>query len=168
MEFNEDQPAEENLIKQEISSRAKYFPFFEFSRVIHDAEMPDNIPVDTLVKCTRRISSGKNWEIFFLKKNIGGLHFIFSLAEYDSKIYSVNFKTEEYDYAVIDLPEESQLELEETLQQFIEDTTSLADGIVRFRGWGSPARYTKEDVDACREAILGLPDNSLSREELLH
>lgn len=150
----------------EAAAQGAFYPMVRSTVVsIGDRGAPEAIP-DTIVHYMRYISESKKWEKFVLKKLIGDLNYIFSLSEYDDKIYTFDFSTEEYQYALTELDEAGEEELVATCAQFIEDASRAADDLRMLRGWGSPASYSRSEIDACREAILSSPKNELSREEV--
>lgn len=105
---------------------------------------------------------------FRLLKKIGNYHYIFSFAEsYTPNTYNINFKTEEYEYARIDLNEDERKELWATISSLVESINSYP-GISLEVIMVSPAdaSYTSEQIESCIDEILE-SDPEFTREDLL-
>ncbi len=143
--------------KVESAPETTFYPMVESAVVsIGDRGAPEAI-LDTIVHYKRYINELTQWEKFVLKKLIGDLNYIFSLSEYEGKVYSLDFHTEEYQYALTELDEAEEQELMTTCAHFIEDTSRVASDLRLLRGWGSPASYSRSEVDACRKPFFRHP-----------
>lgn len=103
---------------------------------------------------------------FMLLKTIAGLHYHFYLAEYFGA-HIMSFKTEEYEYATVNLDKKSQEVLAKTLSAFLESIADYTnDNIKEIHISPAPASYSAEEIETCIDAVLSAPNNKLSRKQL--
>ena len=106
---------------------------------------------------------------FLLLKNIAGLNYIIFLDEYftEGGLYQLNFKTEEYEYAVTNLDDADRDLLFSTVATMVESSSKFVPGgINKISIFPAPASYSAEEIEQCIEAILASPKNTKTKEEL--
>lgn len=93
---------------------------------------------------------------YALRKQIDGDDFLFRIIKafgYGEGTYSIDFMTERYNYALMNLSFEATRQLEQTVLCFI-DTVFKTDEQVRcLRFSGAGSAYTKEEVDEARTVL---------------
>lgn len=109
---------------------------------------------------------------FVLLKTVGSLHYIFSLSESSyapkGQMYSLNFKTQEYEYAVTDLSDDQRLELVKIIAEFVNTVSNyLNNSFSEISVSPADASYTSQEINECIEEILVSPQNKLSKKELM-
>lgn len=106
---------------------------------------------------------------YALLKIIAGINYIFRLGETSTLgIYGLSFKTEEYEFATVNLSDEDTQELAQTITAFIESVYSdTAQNMHEIHISPADTTYSAEDIEGCMEEILKSPENTLNREELM-
>ena len=105
---------------------------------------------------------------FMLLRVIDGLRYIFTLWENPGEnYYGINFKTEEYEYAITHLSQGGRKKLTDTLSAFLDSVRSRADvSVDGIEFLPADTNFSSHEVDTCINAILALPKNPFSREEI--
>ena len=150
---------------------SRHFPIVPAEKGYYFSDDGPELQEGTIAHFYTRVPSGKEnllLDRFVLGKTIGGLHYIFCLQENYDHTYGLVFQTAEYKFATTNLSREGQDELAKTLASFIE-SVSDAEGVSVNTVSVSPAdaSYSSREIEDCRSAILALPGNTLSREELM-
>lgn len=105
---------------------------------------------------------------FLFLQNISGLHYIFSVSEtaYGKNVYQLSFKTEEYDFATVNLDKNGMESLVESTVALLRTLTGNFE-IDEIRISPADASYSAEEIEKCMEKILASPKNRYTKEELL-
>lgn len=144
------------------------FPVIDTEETYYYEGKPEFVP-GSIVHYFTGVSSNEKKHRFVLEQVVGGLTYIFKLGEeWTPQSYGLSFKTDEYEFATVNLSEEDQAALGKTIAAFIE-TVSQQAGVEMQEIKISPANagYTAEEIEKCTEEILASPENSLSKGELL-
>ncbi|OGN13766.1 MAG: hypothetical protein A3A13_03860 [Candidatus Yanofskybacteria bacterium RIFCSPLOWO2_01_FULL_43_22] len=112
------------------------------------------------------LDGDKRFHRFKLLKQIGGLEYIFTLAESFGS-YSVSFKTKKYEYAIVGLHPEDRDVLFRTLADFIKSVAEFDQNIKEIMASPADAPYSRKEMEACIEEILTSPNNQLTKEEIV-
>lgn len=145
-----------------------YFPIVDTKETYYYEDKPELVPGTIVHYFQGIIDSNEKRHRFVLLQVVGGLSYIFRLGEISpSQTYGLNFKTDEYEYAAVNLSEKDQVALGKTIAAFIE-SVSLQKDIDMQEINISPANagYTAEEIENCIEEILASPGNKLSKEEI--
>ena len=106
---------------------------------------------------------------FRLLRQIGSCHYIFSLAEsFNQNTFTINFKTEEYEYARIDLSKDEREELGKNISSLVESVDAYSGiSLEVIMVWSADASYTSEQIENCIVEIVK-NDSEFTRESLLN
>lgn len=93
---------------------------------------------------------------YALRQNIGGENFIFRIIEshmYGSGMYTLDYISEEYGYALMEFDQEEVTSLEQTLISFIHTVFQADTNIKQIRFRAAPSAYTRSDIEEARERL---------------
>lgn len=100
-----------------------------------------------------------------LRKQIGGLTYIFVLFETWDNLYKISFKTEEHDYAITQGSTEDIEQIFQTLKQVVDVARGDNPAITKIIIEPATHEYSVEEIEECKELILHR-DPSWTRERL--
>ncbi len=153
----------EGALQEEAASNR--FPIVEDERSYYSKRRPEPQEGMIIHFKVADIGGDKGREYFLLQKTIAGLRFVFTLNEY-AGTYQLSFKTEEYEYATINLEEADRDALFRTLAEFVESAADRNPNLREILVDPSNASYSREEIDQCVDLILASPKNKFTREEL--
>lgn len=147
-----------NRSKEVIQSLDNY-QFTESSEEVFSGEPDDYFPICTshgkIFEVKRR--SGNNmYQDYALMESIGDTELIFRAIKahgYQDDVYSIDFKSKKYGYALLELTSEEKAKLERVIVAFINSIFLHNKTIQTIRFSGSGTRYTRKDVDHAREVL---------------
>lgn len=105
---------------------------------------------------------------FLFLQGISGLHYEFYIGEtaYGKNVYHFSFKTQEYEFATVNLDKNGMESLIESIVAFLRSVTQKYE-IEEIRISPADASYSAEEIEECMNEILASPKNSYTREELI-
>ncbi|MBI3632146.1 MAG: hypothetical protein HY225_01740 [Candidatus Vogelbacteria bacterium] len=154
----------ENLKLPEDSKKKKivFFP-------INDVETPGYFQQQPELKngiISRYFTEGKTAHLRLLQK-IDDLNYILYVDQYSGEhSYSFGFKTQEYEYALVNQNEESLSKIIKTVEGFLESIYSQDPEINYIIVEPASQSYTRQEIDDCINKILESSNNIRSEEEL--
>jgi hypothetical protein len=96
---------------------------------------------------------------YALRIEIGGEEYLFWAVKsfnYPKGVYSLDYKTKRYEYALMELSKEEREELEATIISFIDTVFRTDDSVEILRFSGAPSTYTRHDIDEARALLMEL------------
>lgn len=156
------------FIREQLTQKTpEHFSVANVEEIYYYDDKPELIP-GTIIHYFQGINGDEKRHRFVLLQVVGGLNYVFKLGETSSpQTYGLSFKTDEYEYARVNLSEEDQEVLGKTIAMFVESISAQKDiNVKEINISPSGAAYTAEEIEACTEAILASPQNNLSREEI--
>jgi hypothetical protein len=129
-----------------------------------------------IYKITRRSRFSENggFTDYALRDTIDGEDFIFRVVKsfgYGAGVYSIDFISEKYSYALMEFNREGIHNLEEVILSFIQTVLVTDQNVKTLKFTGAPSNYSKKDVEDARTLLIqkGHPAkelNSLDPNEL--
>lgn len=156
---------QEKLQNQKEHETKTFFPIVE-DTTLYTIDRPAGVK-DSIIHYKTPLSSSATREHFMLLKEISSMNYLISLNQNaGSKIFSLDFKTKEYEYARTNLDPKSQNELFMAINDFLE-TVYKTGKITEIEISPASAGYTATDLEECIKKIIEHPDNYMTREEIL-
>jgi hypothetical protein len=94
---------------------------------------------------------------YALRMAIGGEEYLFRAVKsfnYPKGVYTLDYKTKRYDYALMDLSKEERDELETAIISFIDTVLRTDTDVEVLRFLGAPETFTRYDVDEARTRLM--------------
>mgnify|MGYP001573284989 CR=1 FL=1 len=108
----------------------------------------------------------KELNVFVLQKTIAGLRFVFTLGAYWDA-YKLSFRTEEYEFARVDLDAHDRDVLFKTIRALVDSASEYEANLKEVIISSADASYTKDEIEECVTALSASPKKVGSREEIL-
>jgi hypothetical protein len=111
-----------------------------------------------IYKVKRRSMFSENGEFtdYGLRETVEGEDFIFRIIKsfgYGDGVYTLDFISEKYSYALMGFKREEVQKLEETILSFIQTILTADESIKTLRYSGAPSSYSKNDVDDAKALL---------------
>lgn len=146
----------------EQPSNLKSFPIIEAENTIFTVEPRDYFETcekhGIIYKLKRRSMFSEKGEFtdYALRETIEGEDFIFRIIKsfgYGDGVYTLDFISEKYSYALMGFRREEVQKLEETILSFIQTVLTADEGVKTLRYSGAPSSYSKKDVDDAKALL---------------
>lgn len=140
----------------------KSFPIIDAKNTIFTVEPRDYFTTcekhGVIYKVKRRsvFSEKEECTDYALRDTLEGEDFIFRIVKsfgYGTGVYSLDFISEKYKYALMGFRHEEVKKLEETILSFIQTVLTADEGVKTLRYSGAPSSYSKKDVDDAKALL---------------
>lgn len=150
------------------NTETQKFPIIEDEEVYRYDRTPD-LREGKIIHFRKMVAVGETKHRFLLQKTILGLNFVFLMSEtsYGPGVYQLSFKTEQYEFATVNLNPEAIAELTSAISSFIQKIGQYSRDIEEIKISPAGASYSKEEIEKCIEEILKSPQNTFTREQLM-
>lgn len=149
-------------LKDGPSAHLKNFPIASVEEPIYSVEPREYFSIcsnpGVIYKIKRRspFSSEGYFTDYALREALEGDDFIFRIVKsfgHGDGVYSLDFISEKYSYALMGFKREELQRLEEIILSFIQEVLTEDGEITTLRYGGAPSSYSKKDVDEAKELL---------------